>query len=133
MSDERDYKPSEDQLRSARDGSFLPIEKFVEAYPPREPFVQRSISTVYLHAGSRFQIAYERSSDIGYGVWRDEKLGEMGISGHIEDSAAFGKDLIEALADQMSLRNLRDLQNALSEEIAAQEEQRRQRIAGQSA
>lgn len=133
MSDEREYKPSEEQLHSAREGGFLPIQKFVEAYPPREPFVQRSISTVYLHAGSRFQIAYERSGDIGYGLWRDDKLGELGISGHIEDSTAFGKDLIEALADQLSLRNLRDLREALNAEIATQEERRRQHIVAQSA
>lgn len=132
MNDEKNYKPTDAQLASAAEKSLTPIDKFIDKYPPREPFVQHSVAMVYLHAGSRFQIAYERTGDIGYGLWRDDELAELGISGAIEDSAAFGKGLIQAIGDQMSLRNLWDLRDALNAEIAEQEASRQRHIAQKS-
>lgn len=102
---------------------------YVEKHPPSEPFVQRRESVVYMHPFARLRIGLERTSDIGYGLWREDHLAEHQICGAQIDSKAFADGLVEALADHMSIRNLRDLLASVQAELCAQEASRRASMA----
>jgi hypothetical protein len=105
--------------------NILCLPAYVQENPPREPFLPHGPAiTIYAHAFERIVLQRERTSDMGYGLWRDELLGQAGISGSEQDSLAFAKGLCDALAPQLSIRMLRDLCIAFAAELAEQENAR---------
>ena len=101
-----------------------PISAFVDANPPREGWRSAESTLVYLHPCRRFRIHAERTADVGYGVWRSDELAERGILGAEADSREFAAELVQALAPDLSVRNLRDLVVAFAKELAEMEGRR---------
>lgn len=89
--------------------SLISISSFVQAYPPGEPYAMRATQVVYLSPHSRFRVIREQTPDIGYGLYRDEALADVGISAADLDARAFAEGLFEALADDLSCHILREL------------------------
>lgn len=102
---------------------FLNMAQFAQTHPPSEPFVARlGPKVVYLHPHVRFQLTHEVTGDIGYGIWREEQLGDDGISGAEIDAQAFAEGLYDTLSDHLSIRNL----DRLAEVFARERDKARQ-------
>lgn len=124
MSDPLSYSTQPTDLGpSLEELTALPV--YVDKFPPSEPFWVRSEKVVYSHSFERFRIILERTSDIGYGLWREGKLAEHGKHGADMDSKAFAKNLVESIADHLSIRNLHHLKAAIEVELLEQENSRR--------
>lgn len=122
-------QPSSEASVSDTD-SLLDLAAFNERYPPREPFQERERSTIYHHAAQRVVLSWERSADVGYGLWRSEKLGEQGVFDAEHDSEQFAKGLLQALVENLSIRDLEHLKNTFAAEYERREAQRQRFIAG---
>ena len=70
---------------------------------------------VYRHAAERFRITLQRHSEIGFGV---DHTGPDN----------FGKEFVEQIADNLSISDLRDLIEHLTDELAKQEAARHKRV-----
>ena len=109
------------------------IKAFVAAYPPREPFLPRGEPhTVYMGPHRRWVLQLEETHDIGYGLWRDDMLGEANVYGNDLDSESFASNLCEALSPQLSIHALRDLVKAFTKELNECEARRAAFMAGGS-
>lgn len=87
-------------------------------YPPREGWRARPAFNVHLHPHVRFRIEPAQAVDIGYGMWREDALSELGVSGAELDSRAFAKGLMDALGGHLSIRNLEHLRTAIDQQLA---------------
>lgn len=94
-------------------------------HPPREGWRSKPKVSVHLHPHVRFSIAAQEAGDIGYGIWREEELGRLGVHGAELDSKAFAKRLMDALGDHLSIRNLEHLLDAVNEQLSERLEMRR--------
>jgi hypothetical protein len=101
----------------------LDLAQFVIDHPPRDygdgSWSERETHELYLHAGTRVRIAVDQARDIGYGLWRDEQLGAVGIFASDADSRAFAGRLNATLGQHLSRRNLEHLIEVFGRELAA--------------
>jgi len=104
--------------------TLLDMAAFFKAHPPREGDREGPAQEVFLYAGQRLQLRMLTSRDIGYGLWRDEKLAEHGVFGADHDSRQFAQTLYEALADHLSIRNLEHLVEVFTLALASEEARR---------
>lgn len=84
------------------------------------------------HPRIRWRVTREvADADIGFGLDRNERLADAGICVAEADTREFAKNLVEALADDLSIRDLKCLVDAFSQELAEQQAQRECRLARQ--
>jgi hypothetical protein len=111
------------------------LPRFVQACPPEAPYLPHrgesndAVTHLYLHAHERVQLQIESTSDLGYGLWRSEKLAEAGISCDDSDAEAFAAGLVATLADHLSIRNLRAIVDAFQAELDQMEARRQESLA----
>lgn len=95
---------------SASDSDFVlrsTLAQYVEAFPPREPFVARGPEMLaWRTANTRFRMSWEHSADIGHGLGRNEVMAEAGIDACSLDTAQFARDVLAGLGDNISLSDL---------------------------
>jgi hypothetical protein len=108
--------------------SLLDLNQFVKDHPPRDfgegPWRERAAHELFLQPSVRVRLAIDQVADIGFGLWRDEKLAEEGIYASDADSLAFASRLNATLGEFLSIRNLEHLVKVLSEELAEAEARR---------
>jgi hypothetical protein len=100
------------------------IAVYAGRFPPREPFVERLSKQVFQHPHVRWTLSLEQTSDLGYGLHRDDLLAERGVFGAEVDAKNFAKNLLAAIGDHMSLREAECLLSALQADV---EERRKDR------
>ena len=112
------------------------LPRFVQAYPPASPFLVRrgdaadSTAPLYLHAHQRVLLQVESTADVGYGLWRSERLAEAGVSCAECDAEAFAAGLVSRLADHLSIRNLQAIVAAFQVELDQMEARRQESLEG---
>jgi hypothetical protein len=102
--------------------ALLDMATHVRAHPPKEPFLERRSTGVYLQPRLRFRIVEECSRDYGSSLWRAVELGDQGVSHADADSRAFAENLFAALADQLSRCDLEHLAAVFQEQAQADAE-----------
>lgn len=109
--------------------TLLDMATYFKEHPPREGDREGLLKEVFLHPGHRLQIRLLASRDVGYGLWRDEQLAEKGIFGADHDSRQFAEKLYEAIADDLSIRNLQHLVEVFTLALASEEARRQAALA----
>lgn len=106
----------------------LDLNQFANDYPPRDhgegPWRERESHELYLTPATRVRIAVDRTSDVGYGLWRQEQLAEAGIFACDADSLAFAERLNATLGEHLSIRNLEHIIQVLARQLATSEQER---------
>lgn len=80
-----------------------------EAYPPQDGWQEKSEHVVHLHPHVRMRITIEQALDIGYGLFRSDKLADHGVFCAELDSQQFASELLKTIGPDLSRRNLKDL------------------------
>jgi hypothetical protein len=115
----------------------LDLNQFATDYPPRDhgdgSWREREAHELYVKPSTRIRLAIDRTSDVGYGLWRDEKLAEAGIFACDADSLAFAERLNATLGQHLSIRNLEHIIQVFARELAASELERQAAIQQQPA
>lgn len=110
----------------------LNLSQFVQDHPPRDygagQWQERENHEMFLRPGTRVRIAVDHTADIGFGLWRNDKLAEAGISANDVDSLAFAEQLNATLGQQLSSRNLEHLIQVFARELASAELARQQAL-----
>lgn len=107
----------------------IDLKQFVEDNKPNEPFEPRGDEhVVYAHPFERLTIQREGTSDIGYGLCREDQLAEAGVCGAEHDSRSFAENLYKALEPHLSIRMLRDLVMVFSRGLDENEAERKAAI-----
>lgn len=103
----------------------IDLTQFVQDNKPNEPFEPRGDKhVIYAHPFERLTIQREVTSDIGYGLCREDQLAEAGICGAEHDSKSFAGNLYKALEMHLSIRMLRDLVDEFTRGLAENEAER---------
>src|SRR4051812_25755479 len=114
----------------------LDLNQFNIDYPPRDhgdgPWRERENHELFLRATTRVRLSIDCASDIGHGLWRDEKLGEAGIYAGDADSLAFAERLNDTLGQHLSIRNLEHLVQVFARQLAESELERQAAIQQQA-
>ena len=111
------------------------LARFVQAFPPASPFLARPAADgpapgcLYLHPTLCLRLTFESTNDIGYGLWRSDRLADAGISCAELDAETFAATLVERLADNLSIRNLQALVAAFQRELDTMEARRQKALA----
>ena len=115
----------------------LDLNQFAKDYPPRDhgegSWRERENHELYLTPATRVRIAIDRTSDAGYGLWRQEQLAEAGIFACDADSLAFAERLNATLGEHLSIRNLEHIIQVLARQLATSEQERQAAIQQQAA
>lgn len=111
----------------------LDLNQFAKDYPPRDDgdgcWREKESHELFLQPGVRVRLHIDHTPDIGYGLWRDDKLGEAGIHAADEDSKAFAERLEATLGDHFSIRNLQHLVQVFTDALQTAEASRQASIA----
>lgn len=109
----------------------MDLPEFVAAHPPAGGFsAWGAQQVVYLQPSHRVRLSVERArDDTGYALWRTDALADAGHSCAHLDSAAFAKGLVAALADELSIVDLKHLVTEFQAELDAMNAQRDAAIA----
>jgi len=106
----------------------LDLNQFADDHPPRDDgagqWHQRESHVLFIQPAVRVRLAIDRTPDVGYGLWRDEKLAEAGIFASDADSLAFAERLNATLGEHLSIRNLEHIIQVFARELATAELQR---------
>ncbi len=104
--------------------TLLDMARHFKAYPPREGDREGELKEVFLHPGQRLQLRMVRTQDIGYGLWREDKLAEHGVFGAESDSLQFAERLYAAIEGELSIRNLEHLVQVFSKALKTERDRR---------
>ena len=114
----------------------LDLNQFTTDYPPRDhgdgAWRERESHELFLKPTTRVRLSIDRASDLGQGLWRDEKLAEAGIFASDADSLAFAERLNDTLGQHLSIRNLEHLVQVFARQLAESELERQAAIQEQA-
>lgn len=106
----------------------LDLNKFAQDHPPRDDgngqWRERETHELFTKPATRVRLAIDSTPDIGYGLWRDEKLAEAGIFAGDADSLAFAERMNATLGEHLSIRNLEHLVQVFARELATRQAER---------
>lgn len=106
----------------------LDLNQFVSDHPPRDhgdgAWRERETHELFPRPTTRIRLSIDRATDIGHGLWRDEKLAEAGIFACDADSLAFAERLNATLGEHLSIRNLEHIIQVFARQLATSEQER---------
>jgi hypothetical protein len=97
-----------------------PLADFLASQPEIEQSWRvRSSAVVAHHPHKRWRISVETLPEIGFGLWRDEMLAERGVSSVEGDVREFASGFVAAMADELSIHDLRLLTESFQRELSS--------------
>lgn len=95
-----------------------------ENHPPSEGWRSTPLKPIHLHSHLRVQIELQQARDISYGFARSEDLAELGVFAAELDSMSFAQGLLDAMRDELSIRNLQHLVRVFAGALKEEEDRR---------